>query len=159
MDKIVKYRDWIFEVDFDITKEVYDNVKIGSPESCGCDYCKNFSKNRDQIYPQEFKELLACLGIDFRKESEIYQMYRAKNGKHFYGGWFHFKGRIKKGKDCKIESPNGGVSLDTTFLTENFQIGFLKDNSLSFFNSEKDLIQVEFYVFCDWVIDKSLEFL
>ena len=159
MNTIVKYRDWVFEVDYERTIEVYQKAKNGCPESCGCNNCKNFSINREQIYPQEFKDLLEELGIDYRKESEIYHIYRAENGKHFYGGWFHFKGKIKEGKDCKVDTHNGGRTLATVDLNENFQVGFLKDNSLPFFDKEEkeNLIQVEFYAFSNWVIDKALE--
>lgn len=159
MNKAVKYRNWIFEVDFDRTIEVYQKTEKGCPESCGCNNCKNFSLNREQIYPTEFKNLLSKLGIDYKKESEIYHMFRAKNGKHFYGGWFHFKGKIIAGKDCKIKLSNGGTTLNTINLGEDFQIGFLNNSDLAFFNKEeKDkLVQIEFYAFSDWILDKSLE--
>nr|WP_297787964.1 hypothetical protein [uncultured Allomuricauda sp.] len=103
MKKEVKYKDWVFEVEFSRTKEIYSLLETGSPESCGCNECLNFSQNRDKIYPKEIKELFCELGIDYKKESEIYHQVRLENGLHYYGGWFHFKGKIKNGKDCKIE--------------------------------------------------------
>ena len=159
MNKLVEYRNWVFEVDYQRTYEVYKQNEKGRPESCGCNNCRNFLVNRKQIYPVEFKNLLVELGIDYKKESEIYHIYRAENGKHLYGGWFHFKGKIKEGKDCKIETPNGGNTIDTINLNKDFQIGFLKDNSLTFFDKEEreELIQIEFYALSNWVIDKSLE--
>ena len=43
MNKKITYKDWIFEVDFDRTKEVYEKLEMGSPEGCDCNFCKNFS--------------------------------------------------------------------------------------------------------------------
>jgi len=159
MEKEVKFKEWVFQVDFERTNEVYRNVEIGCPESCGCNNCLNFSKNREELYPLEFKELLIELGVDYKKESEIYHSHKNEKGKHFYGGWFHFKGKIKEGKDCRIEMGNGGRGLNTLKLNDDFQVGFLKEDDLSFFDKEEksQLIQIEFYLLSDWVLDKSLE--
>ena len=121
----------------------------------------NFSKNREKIYPKEIKELLAELGIEYNKETEIYHQVRLENGLHNYAGWFHFKGIIKQGKDCKTKLPNGGWTWESKKVTENFEIAFMKDNSLSNFSeSEKyELIQIEFTANSEWVIDKKLEYI
>lgn len=159
MDKQVVYRTWKFEVDFDRTKAVYDLVEKGGPESCACDACENFSANREKIYPAEVKYLLMELGVDYRKEAEICHYGKLDNGKHFYGGWFHFKGRIIEGKDCTVITLNGGRTIDTITINEDFQIGFMIGSDLSFFDNDEseDLIQIEFLANADWVIDKALE--
>jgi len=159
MKKEVTYKDWRFEVEYNRTKEVYDNIEMGSPEGCECNDCKNFSANRENMYPTEIKELLEQFGVDYKKESEICHYCKLENGKHFYGGWFHFKGKIIEGIDCKVNLPNGGSTFDTIPINENFQIGFMKGSDLSFFDKEesKDLIQIEFLANSDWVIDKNLE--
>ena len=159
MKKEITYKDWKFEVDFDRTKEIYDEVEMGSPERCECNNCKNFSANREIIYPTEVKNLFAKLGIDYKKESEICHYCKLENGKHFYGGWFHFKGKILEGKDCKVNLPSGGSTFDTVSITDDFGIGFMKGSSLSFFDKEEseNLIQIEFLSNSDWVIDKKLE--
>lgn len=160
VQKIVKYKEWEFLVDFDRTKEVYSKMEFGGPETCPCNDCKNFSANRENnIYPAEIKNLFAELGIDYKKESETYHLYRDKNGLHLYGGWFHFKGKILKGRDCKELLTYGGFTFDTVDVTEHFRIAFMKNSSLSFFDDceKEDLIQVEFMVETEWVIDKSIE--
>ncbi|MDN5201959.1 hypothetical protein QQ008_11310 [Fulvivirgaceae bacterium BMA10] len=159
MNKTIRYRNWTFEVDYNRTKEVYDKIEFGSPESCNCNDCKNFIANRENIYPLEIKRLLESLGINPKKESEIYHMARLENGLHHYGGWFHFKGKIKKGKDCKIDFVSGGSRFETERVTNHFGIAFMKGSDLSFFNKEEkeQLIQVEFIADSEWIIDKELE--
>jgi hypothetical protein len=159
MTKEVTYKDWKFEVCFNRTKEVYKKVEMGSPEVCKCNDCKNFSANREHIYPIEFKEILKEFGIDYKKESETCHYCKLADGKHLYGGWFHFKGMIVEGIDCKINHPNGGSTFESIPINENFRIAFMKDSSLSFFDKEEseNLIQIEFLANSDWVIDKELE--
>lgn len=155
----VKYRDWTLEVDVERTKQVYQKVEHGSPEACHCHECKNFAANRERIYPEEIKKLLAELGVDYKKESEVYHVYRMDNGLHHYGGWFHFKGRITEGTDCRIDLPGGGSSFDPKPVTETFAIAFMKGNALNLFekNEQDKLIQIEFTAYSDWVIDKEFE--
>lgn len=159
MKKEIIYKDWKFKVDFDRTKEVYDKVKKGSPEECECYDCKNFSANRENIYPTEIKNLLEEFGVDYRKESEICHYSKLENGKHFYGGWFHFKGKIIEGKDCKVVHKNGGSTFDTISINEDFRVGFMKGSDLSFFDKgeKEDLVQIEFLTNSDWVNEKELE--
>ncbi len=154
MKKEITYKSWRFEVDIHRTKEVYDNVEMGSPESCQCNACKNFSANRENIYPVEIKKLLTELGVDYKKESEVCHYCQLENGKHFYGGWFHFKGKIVAGEDCKVNLPNGGSEVNTTPVNEYFQIGFMKGANLSFFapDERNELVQVEFLATSDWVL-------
>ncbi|MPQ49209.1 hypothetical protein GCQ56_19590 [Marinifilum sp. N1E240] len=157
--KTVKYKEWTFEFDYGRTKEIYDKIELGSPEECSCNDCKNFATNRESIYPDEIKDLFLKLGIDYKKESEIYHMARLDNGLHHYGGWFHFKGKIIKGKDCKVELPSGGWTWDSVGVEGSFSIAFMKGSALTYFNEneKEDLIQIEFIVDSAWVIDKELE--
>lgn len=146
MTKTVKYREWTFEIDYERTIAVYDKIEQGSPENCICHDCKNFSANRENIYPQEFKQLLSELGIDYKKEAEIYHMGKLEDGLHHYGGWFHFKGKILKGKDCKIPLGNGGSTFDTVEINDKFGLAFIKAADLAYFDKTEfdDLVQIEF---------------
>ena len=157
--KTVKYKEWTFEVEHGRTKEIYDKVEFGSPEGCGCNYCENFATNRENIYPDEIKNLLSEFGIDYKKESEIYHMARLETGLHHYGGWFHFKGKIIEGKDCKIDLGGGGSTFDTDKVVDNFEIAFMKGSDLTFFDKEEkdNLIQIEFIADSEWVLDKEIE--
>lgn len=159
MKKQITYKNWILEVEKERTSAVYALAKGGSPEGCDCNECKNFLANKEKIYPTEFKDLLKKLGIEEEKALEVSHFGKLENGKHFYGGWFHFKGKILAGKDCKIAHENGSYTIETVAINENFEIGFTKNVDLSFFDESesKDLVQIAFFTKLDWVIDKKLE--
>ncbi len=157
MTKIkLTYKDWKFEVDKELTEKEYTKIDKPSAESCGCGNCLNYIEFREKIFPKEIKDLLNQLGINERKEIEISHMAKLENGLHYYSGWFHFVGKFN-GKDCSIELPSGGFTIDFLEVTENFGIGFTKAKTLSVFENNEDLVQVEFDCKIPWVIDKNIE--
>jgi hypothetical protein len=155
---IVKYRNWEFEVDFLLTQKTYSKFVAGGADSCNCSDCKNYSTYKDNVFPEEIKILFSALGVDFRKEVEIWAMKKLGNGLHEIGGWFHFKGKIISGIDCRKPNETGnGFSVDLISISENFEIGFTTDNTLTFFDDKKGLVQIEFVAAIPWVIDKMIE--
>lgn len=155
--KCLKYRDWEFEVDSQLTKETYDKVIGSGADGCECIDCKNYIAYRDSVFPEEIKTLFEDLGIDYRKEVEITSFETLPNGLHHIGGWFHFKGKVLKGKNYRVPLPSGGYTIDLTSIVENFSIGFAEGTDLTYFSNKNGLVQVEFMTFIPWVIDKSLE--
>jgi len=155
---LVKYRDWEFEVEILLTQQAYSNIPFGGADRCSCADCKNYVANRETIFPEELTQLFNELGIDYRKEIEIWAIQRLENGLHQISGWFHFKGKIISGKDFRMPFADGnGYSFDLTSITENFKIGFAPGNDLTFFESKEGLIQIEFITNIQWVIDKKDE--
>ncbi len=152
----VQYRDWEFYSDKEITEQTYKEFEHSGAESCGCDYCKNFIAQRETVFPYEIKELLTGLGVDYRKEIDISEFARLKNGLHYYSGWFQFKGGFK-GQDCTVPFQNGGHTYDLTKITDNFSIGFRHDNSLTPFKDKKGLVQIEFDCHLPWVLENEPE--
>jgi hypothetical protein len=155
--KYVNYKEWEFEVDTQLTKETYDEVIQSGADNCECNDCKNYIAFREKIFPNGVQQLFEELGIDYRKEVEITTFETLPNGLHHIGGWFHFKGKILKGKNYKVPLPSGGYTFELTPVTEDFSIGFAEGGELTFFSDKKGLVQVEFMTFIPWVIDKSLE--
>src|SRR5438046_2583462 len=94
MEHIHFYR-WRLACDSLATRQAYSQIEMGDPEACGCCYCRNFILARDQVYPNEVLDLLHELGVDSRREREVYHMCRLPNGLHYYGGWFHLVGSIE----------------------------------------------------------------
>ncbi len=139
----IKFKERELIGDRELTKLTYDHVALGGPESCGCNNCKNFANNRKAIYPEEIKQLLDKLGVDHKKENEICHYCRQDDGLHYYGGWFHFKGKFK-GKDCKVPTASGGFAFDLTPINDKFSIGFRHDSALTFFDDKENLVQIEF---------------
>jgi hypothetical protein len=157
---IVKYKDWVFEVDKELTEQTYADVLAGGADSCRCDDCKNYVAYRDNIFPIEILELFAELGIDYRKEVEITVFEVKPNGLHHIMGWFHFKGYVLSGKDYRVPihgTIHSGYTFDLTKIHENLSIGFAEGNDLTFFKDREDLVQIQFAANIPWVIDKSLE--
>jgi len=155
--KNVKYRDWEFEVDTQLTKLTYDKVIGSGADGCECNDCKNYIAFRENVFPIEVQNLFVELEIDYRKEVEITSFETLPNGLHHIGGWFHFKGRVLNGKDYRVPLSSGGYSIDLTPITDSFSIGFAEGGDLTFFSDKNGLVQIEFMTFIPWVIDKSLE--
>jgi hypothetical protein len=89
-----QYKYWLIEFDREATVEVYRKIETGDAERCGCCYCRNFIAARDTVYPPNFITFLQDIGIDYRKEGEVFQCYKIRPGLHYYGGWFHFVGKV-----------------------------------------------------------------
>ena len=152
----IQFRDWELAVDYALTKNTYENIDFGGSESCICNDCKNFARNIEQLYPNEIRELFQKLGIDFKKECEIWRMCKERDGLHRYNGWFHYKGSFKgENHTKKIREENSTFELVP--ITENFSIGFRYSNQLTHFDDKENLVQIEFEVKLPWILDTSLE--
>ena len=147
--KIINYKNTTLEVDFFRTKEVYE---ITNYTPCDCLGCRNFLFNRENIFPKEFINLLNQIGIDYKKDTNIHHFCKLETGKHFYGGWFNFKGKV-------FENGIEVHKTETIEVNENFSFFLTKDISMSFFEKEKhsELIQIEIFANSDWVLEKELE--
>ena len=122
----VKYKDWEFEVDKELTEHTYKKVSGSGADTCTCHDCKNYVAFRDKVFPDEIIELFSDLGVDYRKEVEIISYETLPNGLHHIGGWFHFKGQVLIGKDYRVPLPGGGHTFDLTKLVTTFQLDLQK---------------------------------
>ncbi len=141
---------WVIHCDAEATRHAYRTVPYGAPEDCGCDDCRNFAAVRHLIYTPEMVALLDQLGIDQRKEAEIYYGGPGGDGRHAYGGWFHFVGAIESGEDAW--SPDGRLQPEPS--GNSCEIGFSRHLNLvpaSF--GAQPLVQVEFWAKVPWVVE------
>jgi len=152
----VKFRDWELFADKELTAQTYEELELSSADSCRCNYCKNFVEQRERIFPDAVKELFSNLGIDYKKEIEVSEFAKLENGLHYYSGWFHFKGYFT-GKDCTVPQLNGGYTFDLIKITENFSIGFRRDNALTPFKDTSGIVQIEFDCNIPWVLANQPE--
>ena len=90
---------WTISYDPQATRLAYAGVPLGGPEACGCDTCSNFSAARHYVYTPTVRTLLKRLGIDHRREAEVYHNGRMQTGTHLYGGWFHVVGGFERGEE------------------------------------------------------------
>src|SRR5262245_24026194 len=86
-DQTVRY-------DREATFAIYERLRNGWAEDCGCVRCRNLLAQRDEVYPPAFRELLVRLGIDPTKEAEAVADGPSETGLHHYCGWFFFVGEM-----------------------------------------------------------------
>ncbi len=147
MEQLVRFRDWVFAVDREETQATYAATKTGGAESCTCVDCRNFAVARSQVYPLEALSLFDALGIDYRKESEVFRYSQLDNGMHFYGGWFHFKGRLLEGGEYEL----GNLA----HFTDQLALGFTAGNAPSIFSNTQGLVQVEIEAKIPWLLNEA----
>lgn len=152
----ITFRDWTFTVDREATRSACASVVNGSAEDCMCNDCENYVACRAMAFPDEIKSLLDQLGVDYRKEIDIWRMFKDEDGKHRYSGFFHFRGCFE-GKDCFITTDGRNGTLSMTDVNEFFSIGFTIAEDFTYFKDKESLVQVEYETKVPWVIDKKLE--
>jgi hypothetical protein len=96
---LATFGEWEFTCDALATREAYALAEAGGSDTCACAYCRNFRLVRDRVYPAAFVAFLGSLGMDPRKDGEVYHNGEIESGKHHYAGWFHFVGTLQKTGD------------------------------------------------------------
>src|SRR5271156_2136828 len=86
--------NWEFTCDRQATLDSYARAAHGGADRCSCNGCRNFIVARERAFPLEFIKFLDSLGIDSRKDGEVYHNARLATGLYDYGGWFHFVGKL-----------------------------------------------------------------
>jgi hypothetical protein len=153
---LLAYGDCLLEAATDLTQRTYASVAASGAEACNCGYCQNYVAYREQVFPAEVRRLIAALGIDYRKEVEVFQCERLPNGRHFIGGWFHFKGRMLAAPSRR-EVPPLDYPHYLLAQPEYISLHFHEDSALSFFEDKTGLVQVEFETTIPWVIAPALD--
>jgi hypothetical protein len=95
----LRFGDQLVRFDREATAAAYSNLPSGDADRCKCVYCRNFVAQRATVYPQSFRAFLDRLGIDPKKEGEVYDMAGPFEDRiRPTGGWFYFVGElIEKG--------------------------------------------------------------
>lgn len=138
----IRYRDWVLDCDVEATRAGYQTISQGGAESCNCAGCRNFLAQRDAAYPPEVLNLFNELGVNYKRDAEIYHTARLEPDVHLYGGWFHFVGNI-------VTQPTGPTTLN------NFTIDFIPNNALAIKAFENQpLVQIEITVKLPWVLSE-----
>jgi hypothetical protein len=143
---LATFGEWEFICDREATVAAYALAVEGGSDTCTCIWCRNFRVVRDRVYPTAFVEFLGSLGIDPRKDGEIYHNGEIEPGKHHYGGWFHFVGSLKKTGDFPM------VEMEPRFKV------WLSGKSAPELTSLKglSLVQVEIQAEAvPWVLDEA----
>jgi hypothetical protein len=140
------FGEWEFTCDRQATMDAYAKAIHGGSDECECNGCRNFVAARAQVYPQAFKELLDRLGIDSRKDGEVYHNARLPSGLHDYGGWFHFVGALAKTGDFPVvELAPGFTAWMCKYSAPSLEV-----------LAGQPLVQVEFHTErVPWMLDET----
>jgi hypothetical protein len=150
----VQVKNWQLEVDPAATERAQALREAGGPESCGCLHCRNFATARNVAYPAEFVQLLGRLGVPPDRESEIYHCGEVEPGLHFYGGWFHFVGRIVSGPDALSGGPPA-CAIELEKISDRFSFGFTNKLGLVPTSFPAGTVgQLEFSAKVPWVLSE-----
>lgn len=94
------------------------------------------------------------LGIDPRKEGEVYECFENEDGTHLYGGFYHIVGRVIDGPDLwKPTEKDSDVSSPNFEKYNSIKIGFNKDLALVPDDFPKPVIQFEFQMNVPWLLN------
>src|SRR5437867_2740993 len=102
---------WEYTCDRSATMKAYSRANRGGSDTCSCNTCRNFDVARDTVFPPTSLSLVESLGIDPAKDGEVYHNALIEQGRHGYGGWFHFVGTLDKDGDfAPVEFADGFVA-------------------------------------------------
>jgi hypothetical protein len=138
--------NWTVEASPEDTASIHAARSSGGADACSCLYCRNFAAARSDALPHEFIQILASLGIDPTKDSEIYETHEQSPGVHSYGGWYHALGEVISG------------SSEYAQLTEEFSIRITDHRDLlpgGFANHP--VVQIDFDGPVPWVLNEPYE--
>jgi hypothetical protein len=108
---MTNFGEWEFTCDRDATVEAYARAEAGGSDTCTCIWCRNFRLVRDRVYPPVFLAFLDSVGVDPKKDGEIYHNGEIEPGVHFYAGWFHFVGSLDKTGDFPMVEMGAGFKV------------------------------------------------
>jgi len=144
MCKTLRHKQWQIDYDADATQRVYVEIDQGGPERCGCNECRNFILARQTVYTAAFLDFLKIVGVDYRKEAEVFHFSEIAEGLHLYGGIYHFIGHVKVIGEFPQES-------DT--VAEPFQWELSNGRTMSHKSfSSNNLVQIDFTAKVPWLL-------
>ena len=137
--------EWEFRVDRAATVDAHSREPHGRADPCTCNGCRNFVAAREQVFPAEFLALLDSLGIDWRKDGQVYLGGRLESGLYSYGGWFHFVGALDTTGDFPVVS-----------MGESLKVWLCRGNAPPL-ATMKNLprVQLEFAAEVPWVLNED----
>jgi hypothetical protein len=142
MDKILKFNNWIIEIDHKMTSEYFKQEMT----SCVCAYCQNYILHCTYM-SQQLLDFFLELGIDPRKEGEFMEFGLNERGDIHYGGFYHIMGKILNGPK-KITDKWNEVEI---IKIDNFEFGFSSEDIACVPNGfPEPIIELHFQTCIPW---------
>lgn len=104
-----RFGRWKYSADRAATIEADASAERGGVDGCDCANCRNFRLARQEAFPAAFLRLLDQLGIDPRKDAEVYDIGGDGPGRRRYGGWYHFVGTLHETGDFPLVELAPGI--------------------------------------------------
>lgn len=147
MDR-VDLAEWTVFYDRKATRAFYKEHQLIT-DDCDCAYCRNYSEALGEL-PKKLLDLLDRLGIDPRKEAEVYECMKHDDGRHLYGTSYHFVGTLIL-DEAYQDSLDDGYRRDGQYiLFEDYSIRFNDDVVLVPDGFPSPVLQLEFQVTIPW---------
>ncbi|HVK56455.1 MAG TPA: hypothetical protein VM532_15690 [Burkholderiales bacterium] len=90
----VEIGDYVLDIDPERTRKTYLEIEKGGAESCGCSYCRNYLTAIPEALPEEVLQFFSKVGIDLKKDAEVYEQGEMSPGVRSYGGEYYFWGTV-----------------------------------------------------------------
>lgn len=87
-----RYNFFGWQVEVDVNQTRIESAV--ADDRCTCNECRNYYLQLDSVFPAEFLEIAAKMGIDYRNETRL-SNYGKFEGMQLYGGEFYFIGRVR----------------------------------------------------------------
>lgn len=129
------YGRWRVQYDPEATRRAYAEIEQGGVDNCECLYCRNFASAREQLFSPSMLELFDMLGIDYRKDAEVWEASKKGARVRFYSGWFHFIGHVEYVGDplppVQLHATMMSTKSDHVAMTPHFAISFEPSGELA----------------------------
>lgn len=89
----IRWGDWLLSVDIAATRIAY--LYAQSIDVCGCQGCRNYSALA-HAFSGDLLAFFQRFGMDPAQEAEMSIYYQDTAGLHFYEGFYHLVGHIRK---------------------------------------------------------------
>lgn len=80
------------------TRDAYQGLPDGAAARCACPACRNFHTARPRHYDEAFRQLLASVGVDPRKEEAVRLVTPLEGDQYLYSGRYLLLGEIVTGR-------------------------------------------------------------
>jgi len=136
----IKVHPWKVTYDYEATSSLYSTVEGGEADRCDCAYCQRFRNLREEVYPQNVRTVFERMGIDYKKESAVYQICEVQDRKHLYGGSFVFFGSV----ECLDQAyEHSGSTYKDVEVTPDFSWAFLNVKGPPYYGVPADRLCAE----------------
>ena len=148
--KILKFEDYMIDVDYINTKSHYDKRQNIS-EDCTCDGCKNFEIAILHVQ-HEVKNVFIKMGIDISKPTEIYTIDSSKDNVLQYGGWYTVSGKILEQAYVLAEDEKNTIK-EYIQINDDMSFSFQEETNLLYEDFPRPCFQMNILINLKWVLE------